>query len=240
MSKGIFIIGTDTGVGKTVFSAGLMYLLLKNKYKAGYYKPIASGEIDMGGGSVPVDATFIKITSGYTEEDEWISPFSFRAALSPHFASRLEGRKIDFAIVKERLAGLKQKYDVIVVEGCGGLAVPLDDEGTMLYDLIRGLGLSCFLVARPGLGTINHTMLTLRAAESLGIAVKGIFMNGYTSSMIENDNIETLKKLTGHPVIVPIPVVKGIDVENLKTGDLRSVFEKSIDVPMLVGLLDEF
>ncbi len=240
MSRGIFIIGTDTGVGKTVFSAGLMHLLLKHRYNAGYFKPIASGEIDMGGGSVPIDATFVKVVSGYSEEDERITPYSFRTPVSPHLAARLEGREIDFGVIRERLNDLKKTADLVVVEGCGGLAVPLDARGTMLYDLIRQTGLGCFLVARTGLGTINHTLLTLRVADDFGIAVAGVFMNGYTGSAMERDNIETLKRLTGHPAIFTIPQARGVDVDNFKAGELRTVFEQSLEVERLAGLMASF
>ncbi len=238
MPKGLFVIGTDTGVGKTVFSAGIMHLLLKNKYRAGYYKPIASGEIDMGKRSVPADAWFVKIASGYAEEDEAITPFSFKSSVSPHLAARLEGKPIDFSRIREILAFLKRKYEWLLVEGCGGLAVPLSSEGFMLYDFIRELGFSCVLVARAGLGTINHTLLTLRFAEDRGIAVKGIFLNGYAGTEIEADNLETLKRLTGHPCIHTVPALEGTDVEALKTGNLKEAFEKKIDPTLISGLME--
>ena len=240
MTKGIFIIGTDTGVGKTAFAAGLMYRLLRSGCRAGYYKPVASGEIEMGNQSVPNDATFVKIVSGYGEEDKTITPFSFKAALSPHFASRLEEKRIDPNLIKMRLMDLKQKYDCLIVEGCGGLAVPLNDDGWMLYDLIRYLGLGCFLVARSGLGTINHTLMTLHMATDLGIMIKGIFMNGYSGSAIERDNIETLKKITGHPSIFPVPAISGLDVEHLEMGNLKAVFDRSLDLENIVNLMENF
>jgi dethiobiotin synthetase len=239
MAKGIFIIGTDTGVGKTVFSAGLMYLLLKNKFNAGYYKPIASGEIVMGDRSVPADAWFVKIASGYREEEEDITPFSFKNAVSPHLASRLENRPIDFGIVQEKLTRLSGKYDRLLVEGCGGLAVPLNDQGYLLCDLIRDTGLNCFLVSRAGLGAINHTLLTLEYAGKRGIQIKGIFMNGYAGSIVEKDNLETLKRLTGHPAIFPVPELQGVDVEALKTGNLRTAFENEIDIGLVVNLMGD-
>ena len=238
MPKGLFVIGTDTGVGKTVFSAGLMYLLLKQNYKAGYYKPIASGEVDMKKASVPTDAWFVKLASGYAEEDESITPYSFKPSVSPHLAARLTGREIDPSRIKEGLELLKTKYEWLLVEGCGGMAVPLKDNGYMLYDLILNLGLSCILVARSSLGTINHTLLTLRFAERLGIAIKGIFLSGYAGSEVEADNLQTLKNLTHHPCIVTVPALEGTDVEALKTGNLREAFERSIDITQVVKLMD--
>lgn len=239
MPKGLFIIGTDTEVGKTVVSAGLMYLLLKGGYSAGYFKPIASGEIETEGWSVPADASFVKIASGYAEAVESVTPFSFKRAVSPHLASRLENRAVDFELIMDRLRLLTQKYDCMLVEGCGGLAVPLNSEGFMLYDFIRQIGFtSCLLVARAGLGTINHTLLTLRFAESLDIDVRGIILNGYTGTEMEADNLETLKKLTAHPFIIPIPALNGVNVERLATGNLQAVFDRSLDIRSVVSLME--
>jgi dethiobiotin synthetase len=109
----------------------------------------------------------------------------------------MENRPIERSVILSAFHNLTQRYDFIVPEGAGGLAVPLDNDGYMQYDLIRDLGFSCILVSRTTLGTINHTLLTLRYAESLGIRVKGIFMNGFGRSDQEMDNIETIKKLTG-------------------------------------------
>ncbi len=239
MAREIFIIGTDTGVGKTVFSAGLLYLLLKNGLHAGYYKPIASGEVQMGGRPVPADACFVKIASGYPEKEEEITPFSFRNAVSPHLASRLENKPIDFELVRKKMALMSGKHDWLLVEGCGGLAVPLTDHGYLLSDLIGETGFSCFLVSRAGLGAINHTLLTLDYAEKRGIRISGIFMNCYTGSMIEKDNIEMLRKLTGHPAIFPVPELQGVDVDLLKQGNLREVFEREIDIGSIMKLMSQ-
>jgi dethiobiotin synthetase len=240
MAKGLFIIGTDTGVGKTVVSAGLMYLLLKENYNAGYFKPIASGEIELESRFVPADARFVKTTSGYTEEDETITPVSFRPAVSPHLAAKKENRTIDFEGIRDMLRILKQKYEFILIEGCGGLAVPLTDQGYMLYHFIQELGLDCLLISRAGLGAINHTLLTLQFAENLGINVAGVFMNGYGGTEIERDNLDTLRKFTRHPFIVPVSNLEGIDVENLKIGNIKECFESQIDIHRIAGLMKPF
>jgi len=238
MSKGIFIIGTDTAVGKTVVSAGLMHLLLENNYKAAYFKPVASGQLLLNGSYQSTDASFVKTVSGFTEDQKNITPFSFKNAVAPHFAARLEGRSIELAVIKDRLQYLKNRYEFILTEGAGGLAVPLNDEGFMQYDLIREMGFSCLLVCRTGLGTINHTLLTLSLAKSVGLAIKGIVINGNGETPVELDNIETIRKLSGIPAIFTIPVLTGVDTDKLQSGNIAEVFNKNIDIKKIIGLME--
>jgi dethiobiotin synthetase len=230
LAKGIFIIGTDTGVGKTVVSAGLMHVFLSQGYNACYFKPVSSGMVDGETSPGPTDVLFVKAASGLEEDERTINPFSFKAPVSPHLASRLEGRAIDVEVIKERLQELTHRYDYIVAEGCGGLAVPLNDDGYLLGNLIQDTGFDCVLVARTGLGTINHTLLSVNYAQGLNIRIRGIFMNGYTHSSLEDDTIETLQKLTGLPVLAIVPALQDVDVEKLKIGDLREVFEKTMNI----------
>lgn len=237
MSKGIFIIGTDTEVGKTVVSAGLMHLLL-DKYNAAYFKPVASGQILLGGSYQSTDASFVKTVSGFAENPKNITPFSFKNAVAPHFAARLEGRSIDVAIIKDTLQYLKSSYEMIIAEGVGGLAVPLNDQGFMQHDLIRELGFPCLLVARTSLGTINHTLLTLRFAQSAGLTIKGIVLNGHGKTPVETDNIETIRKLSDISAIFTVPALAGVDTEKLQPGNIVDVFEKNIDIKKIIRLME--
>ena len=237
MSKGIFIIGTDTEVGKTVVSAGLMHLLL-DKYNAAYFKPVASGQVMLGGSYQSTDASFVKTVSGFAEDPKNITPFFFKNAVAPHFAARLEGRSIDLAIIKDTLQYLKNSYEMIIAEGVGGLAVPLNDQGFMQHDLIRELGFPCLLVTRTGLGTINHTLLTLRFAQSAGLTIKGIVLNGNGQTPVEIDNIETIRKLSGIPAIFTLPALAGVDTEKLQPGNIADVFEKNIDIKKIIRMME--
>jgi len=238
MSKGIYIIGTDTGVGKTVVSAGLMCLLLAQRYKSAYFKPVASGAVVMNGIAEATDAVFVQKASGFVEKSEWITPFVFKNPVSPHLAARLEQVPVDIDIIKSRLQYLKESYEWIIAEGAGGLAVPLNDEGYMQYDLIRELGFPCLLVARAGLGTINHTVLTVQAARAAGLKIKGIMINGYTGSLPERDNVETIIRLAGIPYITNLPVIAGMDTDRGQTGNLREIFEKSIVIDDIMDLME--
>jgi len=238
VSRGIFIIGTDTDAGKTVISAGLLYLLLKNKYRAAYFKPVASGETDIGGVKMSVDAAFVKRAAGFTEDPKLVTPFSFADAVAPHLAARLVRREIDVAVIQKRLNELMTRYDFIIGEAAGGLAVPLNDEGYMQYDLIRKLDFPCLLVARAGLGTINHTLLTLNMAERVGLRIKGIIINSAGPTLIERDNIETIKKLSGIHAIFTLPPLASVDTEKLQAGNLREVFERTFEIDDIVALME--
>ena len=238
MSKGIFIIGTDTEVGKTVVSAGLMHLLLGSNYKAAYFKPVASGQVLLNGSYQSTDASFVKAVSGFAQEQKNITPFSFKNAVAPHFAARLEGRSIDLAVIKDRLQYLKDHYDFIIAEGAGGLAVPLNNQGLMQYDLIRELGFPCLLVARTCLGTINHTLLTLRFAKSEGLKIKAIVINGNRQTETETDNIKTIREISGIPAIYTIPALTGVDTEKLQPGNIADVFKNTIDINEIIGLME--
>lgn len=160
-AKGIYVIGTDTNVGKTVVCAGLTYLLESKEYNSCYFKPISSGGRETADGFISYDASFIKAVSGLNEDDEIINPFRYRTPVSPHLASEMEGLAVNKEIIRDRYSKLTEKYQYIVVEGCGGLAVPLSKDGYMQFQLIKELEIGCILVSRTTLGTINHTLLTL-------------------------------------------------------------------------------
>ena len=238
MSRGIYIIGTDTEAGKTVVCAGLMYLLAEKGINAAYYKPVASGEMLRNGRMVPGDAAFVCHVSGFDLEMKRISPFSFADAVAPHLAARHAGRRITPDRIREGLDFLKARYDVVVAEAAGGLAVPLDDNGYMQQELIREMGFSCLLVTRAGLGTINHTILTLGFAETAGLKVKGIIVNRAAETTIEQDNILMIKKLAaGRPVFV-VPTMTGVDTERLLAGNIREVFHQSIPIDDILRLME--
>lgn len=238
MSRGIYIIGTDTDVGKTLVAAGLMHLLLRSGCRAAYFKPVASGETYCGGARVSADAAFVRGVSGFAEQPDRITPFSFAEAVAPHLAARIARRTIDPAVILRALDDLKTRYDVIIAEGAGGLAVPFNDEGAMQADVIRKLGFPCLLVARAEMGTINHTLLTLEYAKSVGLRVKGILINRVGDSLVEQDNIVMVKKLSGLAAIFTLPVITSADSEKSLPEQIRKVFEKAININNIISLMD--
>lgn len=239
MSKGIYIIGTDTGVGKTVVSAGLMHLMLTKKNRSAYCKPIASGAVVVNGVTEATDAMFVREISGFTEHGENITPFVYRNEVAPHLAASLENMPVRVDLIKDRLQFLKERYEWIIAEGVGGLAVPLNDEGYMQYDLIRELGFACLLVARAGLGTINHTLLTVQVARHAGLKIKGIVISGYTGSILEMDNVRTITQLAGVPSVINLKALTGVDTGKRHAGNLKEVFGKSIVMDDVMAMMEK-
>jgi len=182
--KQLFVTGTDTDVGKTLVSAALVWGL-----KAHYFKPFQSG-CDQG-----TDQQWIQEITGFGPEH--FSPETFRlgAPLSPNQAADLEGQVIDPAQVQFP----KPTQEHLIIEGVGGLMVPLNPK-ELLIDWIRSTGLSVLLVARSGLGTLNHTLLSVEALKSRGIPLWGIVMSGPTNER----NAEDIRQFTNAPILAQI------------------------------------
>ncbi|MBU3182475.1 dethiobiotin synthase [Clostridium psychrophilum] len=221
MAKGVFIVGTDTDVGKTVVTASIMHVLRSNGYNATYFKAALSGAIEAGNEFVPGDTLLVSEVSNLKEAYENITPYVYKSAVSPHLAAKLENNPIQIDLLKEKYYYLKKKYDYIIAEGSGGIVCPLIDDERGLYtleNLIKDLKMGVIIVARSGVGTINHTVLTVKYIESLGINIKGIIINDYINNFICNDNIQMIEKLTKVPIIGKLK-----HIENLKDNRLQSI-----------------
>lgn len=174
--RGIFVTGTDTGVGKTIVAATLARLLRINGVSVGVMKPVTSGCREENGRLVSDDALLLCQAAGIPISED-IAPYCLREALAPADAARLDGVRIDFSAIKTSFNRLASAYQYVIVEGAGGLMVPLSG-GLMVADLARELELPLLVVARPGLGTINHTVLTCFSAQQSGLKVAGVIING--------------------------------------------------------------
>lgn len=176
MAKGFFIIGTDTGIGKTFVAAGILKALNAMGHTACPMKPVETGCRIRKGQLVPDDALKLLKASGLDEPLDAVNPYSFRHALAPSAAAERE----DVVISKRRIISgykkLARKHDFVIVEGAGGLMVPVHKK-YLFIDLIKEMNIPLIIVARPGLGTINHTLLTLEAAREKGIRIKGVIFN---------------------------------------------------------------
>ncbi len=172
MGTGVFITGTDTGVGKTVVSASLVRALRERGVDVGVIKPFASG-IGPDPDWRDDDALVLRAAAGLGTPLETIRPLTFAAPLAPDSAARLEGRRVDTELAACRVREAVARHAVTVVEGVGGVAVPLDG-GLLLSDFARTLNLPVFVVARSALGTINHTVLTVEHLRARGLDVAGI------------------------------------------------------------------
>ncbi|WP_027623360.1 dethiobiotin synthase [Clostridium lundense] len=242
MTKGIFITGTDTDVGKTIVTSGLLYLLRSKGYKATYFKAALSGA--QNGNDVLMDTSIVCQVSNLKENFENITPYIFKTPVSPHLAGKIEGNSISKEKILDKYNNLKEKYDYIIVEGSGGIVCPLihDEKGIyLLQDLIKDLNIGVIVVARAGLGTINHTTITVKYIQRLNIEVKGIIINGYKDNLLCNDNIEIIKKLTNVPILAVVPWIDGLEVEekNLRIKNIRSAIEKSLNEEDLIKCMDD-
>ena len=194
----IFIVGTDTGVGKTLIAAGLARALTNRGVRVGVLKPVASGGIPSEDGKLLRKAAKLP-EACYSE----IVPFHYRQPLSPYVASWKEGmaplKKIDAAYQKA-----KKKYDCLIVEGIGGILVPITRD-FLAVDWIIKWQLPVLVVARAGLGTLNHTLLTMEALQKRKIKVLGVVVNGYKGKELsEKTNVQALRKLLKIPVYGPV------------------------------------
>ena len=165
---GLFVSGTDTGVGKTVVTAALALALKARGVDVGVIKPVQTGE---------GDARALKSWVGLAENLEEIAPFSFRAPLAPLVSARLEGRTLALGEVVARVRALAERHEVVLIEGAGGLLVPVG-PGWTIADLAAALGLPLLVVARAGLGTVNHTLLTIEVARRAGLEIAAVVLNG--------------------------------------------------------------
>jgi dethiobiotin synthetase len=192
--RGVFVTATDTGVGKTVLAAAIVAALRARGERAAAFKPVVTGTDDPPDPDWPPDDVLLAAASGADPRD--VAPQRFGPAVSPHLAAALAGAAIDPAGLRAALAARAAEADLVVVEGVGGLLVPLADH-YLVRDLARDAGLPLVIAARPGLGTINHTLLTLEAARGAGLAVAGVVLTPWPEepSAMEDDNRATIARL---------------------------------------------
>jgi dethiobiotin synthetase len=199
LPPGVFVTGTDTGVGKSVLSAALVAALHARGTKVAPVKPVLSG-LDDEPGAWPHDHELLAAAAGGIAPED-VARFRFGPAVSPHLAAELAGTPLDPAALTDAVRDAASGAEAIVVEGAGGLLVPLA-PGFAMRDLARELGLPLVIAARTGLGTINHTLLTVEAARAAGLDVRAIVLTPWPGSptRIERSNRDTIADLTGLPV----------------------------------------
>jgi dethiobiotin synthetase len=189
--RGLFVTGTGTGVGKTLVSAALLAAMRAAGEPVRAYKPVVTGLAEPPG-QWPPDHELLALAAGMMPEQ--VAPLRFDPPVSPHLAAALAGQRIDPATV---IAGAGTgSQGTLVVEGVGGLLVPLA-EGFSVRDLAVELGLPLVIAAAPGLGTINHTLLTVEVARAAGLSVAAVVLTPWPSepSQMEQSNRETIARL---------------------------------------------
>jgi len=201
MQQNLFITGTDTAVGKTHVTAALLTELRRRGVAAAAFKPIACGT---GGRH---DAEIYAAIMDHEQPLNIINPIYLRHPLAPSVAAKLEGKRIDLRKILRTYHQLSTNYSIVLIEGAGGLLVPIR-ENYFVADLVKALKLPLLIVARLGLGTINHTLLTVRQAKAHGLKITGLVLNdtvGDRLGLAEKTNICVLPKLCKVPLFGVVP-----------------------------------
>jgi len=228
-----FITGTDTGVGKTVVTGALAGALRLRGIDCGIMKPIQTGATRNPDGSwFAPDAEYLRLVSGVSDPIDLICPQIFEEATAPSVAAVAAGVSVDIPVIHSSFRELASRHEIVLVEGAGGLAVPIVQRYVMA-DLARDLGLRAIIVARPNLGTINHTVMTVEYARNKGVPVHGIIISGYPNAptLAEHTAVTEIERLTGASVLGILPVIEGVDTELMQPGN-------SIDIMAQSGIVD--
>jgi dethiobiotin synthetase len=208
--RGLFVTGTGTGVGKTVVSAALLAAMRTAGEPVRAYKPVVTG-LSEPSGEWPPDHELLAAAAAMDPED--VAPLRFGPAVSPHLAAALAGERIDTAALIEH--AVASAGDTLIVEGVGGLLVPITEDFTV-RDLAVEVALPLLIAAQPGLGTINHTLLTIEAARAVGLSVAAVVLTPWPSapSEMELSNRETIARL-GEVEVAMLEEVAGPDIAGL-------------------------
>ncbi|MCH7518481.1 MAG: dethiobiotin synthase [Candidatus Dadabacteria bacterium] len=223
--KGIFVTGTDTGVGKTVVTAAIAWNLTQAGKRVALMKPVQTGTIVSG----PTDIEFVQKVLGADYSLDVSCPYMFSDPVAPLVASMLVGERIDIKKIKDSYSRLSSDNDFVIVEGAGGLLVPILEDYFM-SDLALDLDLPVLIVTRPNLGTLNHTFLTLESAKKRGLDVAGIVISNFPwdPGLPEQTNPELILSMTGVDILGVIPNNNLISVEKGDIGNIRDTASSAL------------
>jgi len=222
MRRGIFITGTDTGVGKTYIAAGIAAALKQQGINIGVMKPAETGCSLKHGKLVPRDALRLIKAADVRDPLALVNPYRYREPIAPHLAAIRAGSIIKPTSIMNAFRTVSQNHDFMIVEGAGGIMVPL--SGKYLYlDLARRMNLPVIIVARPGLGTINHTLLTISALKAKSVPILGIVIN------FAQDSKRGLAERTGPAAIEEITRERILATISHNARDFGQLANKIID-----------
>ena len=176
MTRGLFVTGTDTGVGKTTITLGLMQALQARGQTVTAMKPVASGCISTPSGLISDDARQLQGRSSVDVRYDRVNPYAFEPPIAPHLAAEAVGVRIDIEVIEQAWRCLAAESDQVLVEGVGGWLVPISQRKTMA-DVALALGLPVIMVVGVTLGCINHALLTAAAVQSAGLRLAGWIAN---------------------------------------------------------------
>lgn len=201
MSRGIFVLGTDTDMGKTFVSALILKKLRVDSINAGYFKGAISGAIEREGKLIPEDCEKVCQFAGLKPNFKAMVSYTLKNPYSPHLASRVENMEIDFAKIKRDFKNIQKEFEYILCEGSGGIICPISlekEKKIMLEDIVKMTKLPVIIVSDSGLGVINKVVLTVEYGRSIGLEIKGIVLNKYEKeNVIHVENRQVIEELTG-------------------------------------------
>jgi len=216
--RGLFITGTGTEVGKTVVASAIAYSASAGGDRVAVFKPAVSGlddrplspEVWESARELP-DHALLRLAAGSRQGDEEVAPYRYGPPVSPHLAAQLAGERIDPDRIRGAALGATEDADLLICEGVGGFLVPLTPD-YLVRDLARDLALPVVVAASPGLGTINHTLLTIQAVRSAGLEVAAVVLTPWPAevSAMERSNLETIGRLGS----VPVETLPSLDLTN--------------------------
>ena len=232
--NGFFITGTDTDVGKTVVTACLATLLKSKGIDVGVMKPIESGVNPECSSAANSDAKFLMEVAKSTDADEEVCPFRLKIPASPYQAAQMAGSSIQPGSIIEKFKILQSRHDQMLVEGVGGLLVPI----TAYYnvaDLALEMGLPLIIVSRIRVGTLNHTLLTINAARQYGLKIKGIILNRQEAGdldEVEKQQGKLIEELSDTPILGTCPFIEDVSVENLQQNlaQIKQAFHDNFSI----------
>ena len=207
MAKGLFITGTDTGVGKTYVAAGLATALRRHGVDVGVMKPAETGCSMYSGRLIPKDAIRLIKASGVRDSLAFVNPYRFRRPLAPVAAAEWERKNVNMGKIINAYHVLLARHDFMIVEGAGGIMVPLSQDATYL-DLANAIDIPVLIVARPGLGTINHTLLTISALRRREVPIAGIVINyakDWKKRLAERTSPQLIEKISQVRILGNVP-----------------------------------
>ncbi|WP_338753273.1 dethiobiotin synthase [Bacillus sp. FJAT-52991] len=208
--SGIFLTGTDTDAGKTIATLLLTHALLEKGVDVCPYKPVQSGAEEREGKLIAPDAELYRLLPALKHQE--LSTYLYKMASSPHLAAEQEKAVIPIEEVITKIQDKASNQEILLVEGAGGLYVPLNRQGYCMIDLMEELQFPVIIAAKASLGTINHTMMTVESLKNRGLHVAGIILSSTVQEdeAIEKDNRQMIEQLTGVPIIGTIPYIQNI------------------------------
>jgi dethiobiotin synthetase len=225
--KSLFIAGTDTDVGKTYITAGLAVVLRKMDVDVGVMKPFAAGSAQKKGYKSE-DIEILSRAANTCDPENLVNPQFFPIPASPYTAWKKLKTKPKISTILSSFKKLTTLHDMILVEGMGGIMTPILKD-YYITNLIKEMKIPTVIVTRSKIGTVNHTIMTVKMCEKYKIPIKGIIINNFDKGYPIKDLTRDLENLTGVPVLGSIPFIK-----DMSNASLFRIFKKNLDLKLLL------